>query len=112
MGLVVNRAGDALPSAIRDVLGDALWATMMVWWISAFLPRAPLPQRAAIALTVCFAVELSQLIHAAPLDSLRRTLLGRLMLGTDFDARDLLAYSAGVGAAAAGERGMRLTRSA
>ncbi|MGZ8492750.1 MAG: DUF2809 domain-containing protein [Gemmatirosa sp.] len=33
--------------------------------------------------------------------ALRGTRLGHLVLGTDFDARDLLAYAAGVACAAA-----------
>ena len=94
-------------TALDESLGDALWASMMVWWISAILPTAPLAQRAALALTACFAVELSQLVHAPALDTLRRTFLGRLVLGVDFDPRDLLAYSLGVVVAMVGDRATR-----
>lgn len=85
---------------LRDVLGDALWATMMAWWIGAAAPRLTLTVRTALALGICFAVEFSQLIHVPSLDAVRRTTLGHLVLGSGFDRRDLLAYAAGVTIAA------------
>jgi hypothetical protein len=57
-----------------------------------------------MALAVCFVVELSQLYHAPALDALRQTTVGHLVLGSDFDPRDLAAYAAGVLAAAMLER--------
>jgi hypothetical protein len=110
LGLGVRRGGAALGPAARDVAGDALWAAMLAWWVGALLPRRPLGLRAALALAGCVAVELSQLVHAPGLDAARRTPLGRLVLGSDFDARDLLAYAAGVLAAAALERAWTAAR--
>jgi hypothetical protein len=107
LGLVVHRGAVALAAAPRDVAGDALWAMMMAWWVGVVAPhRAPLA-RAAVALTVCFAVEASQLVHTAGLDALRRTVPGRLVLGSDFDARDLAAYALGVASALVLELGAR-----
>jgi hypothetical protein len=74
--------------------------------------------RAAAAYAVCAAVEFGQRVHAPRLDALRRTTVGHLVLGSDFDARDLAAYLLGVLAAAALERAAaaaarrRLTRAA
>ena len=99
VGLIVHRAGSALPPVVRDVLGDALWATMVTWWIAAIAPAMRWPSRAALALACCFIVEFSQLYHAPALDAVRRTMVGHLMLGSGFDPRDLVAYSAGVLAA-------------
>jgi len=82
------------------VLGDALWALMITAWIGAFLPRATWRSRALGALLICWTVELSQAYHAPMLDAWRSTTLGHLVLGTDFDARDLAAYAIGVAAAA------------
>jgi hypothetical protein len=101
LGLTVNRGGAALgrdPIA-RDVLGDALWAVMIVWWLGVLAPTLHLTVRAGLALAICAAVEVSQLLHAPALDAARRTLPGRLMLGSGFDPRDLVAYAAGVLAA-------------
>ena len=82
------------------MLGDALWASMMVWWISAALPRMPLRTRALAAFAVCVAVELSQQYHTPSLDAIRRTVPGHLLLGSGYDPRDIPAYAAGILAAA------------
>ena len=96
LGLVVQWRGDALSPVVRDVLGDALWAAMVAWWIAAVAPAIRLLRRAAVALVFCFAVEFSQLYHAPALDALRRTTAGHLALGSGFDPRDFAAYAAGV----------------
>jgi hypothetical protein len=103
VGLAVHRRGDALPAAARDVLGDALWAGMIAWGVGAAAPGAALAGRAAVAYAVCATVELSQLVHHPALDASRRTALGRLALGSDFDPRDLAAYALGVAAACGAE---------
>lgn len=84
---------------LRDLLGDALWAMMIGWWIGAVSPNSRLTLRAGLALAICWAVEFSQLYHAPALDSWRLTTLGQLVLGTGFDPRDLGAYALGVLAA-------------
>ena len=91
--------GTQLAPRLRDVLGDALWAMMIVWWISVALPRLALRTRALAALAVCFAVESSQQFHTPMLDAIRRTLPGHLVLGSGYDPRDFLAYAAGLFAA-------------
>ena len=96
LGLAVHWFGTALSPAVRDVLGDALWAAMVTWWIAAAAPAIRLPRRAAVALAFCFAVEFSQLFHAPALDAIRRTTAGHLVLGSGFDPRDFAAYAAGV----------------
>lgn len=100
LGLSVHLNGAALGSTSRDVAGDALWAAMLSWWAGALAPARPLSARSAAALTICFVVEASQLLHTPTLDLLRRTTIGRLTLGSGFDPRDLLSYSVGVLAAA------------
>jgi hypothetical protein len=100
VGLAVHRGGNVFSPALRDVLGDTLWAAMIFWWTGAAMPAASLRARAFGALLFAYAIELSQLYHAPALDALRRTTLGHLVLGSDFDGRDLAAYALGVGAAA------------
>jgi hypothetical protein len=104
LGLAVHLGGAGLGPAARDVVGDALWAAMVAWWVGAAAPDAPLRARAAIALGLSFAVEVSQLYHTSALDALRATRAGHLVLGSGFDARDLAAYGAGVVAAVLLER--------
>ncbi|MEO8622782.1 MAG: DUF2809 domain-containing protein [bacterium] len=107
LGLGVHWYASALGPAIRDILGDALWAMMIAWWVGALVPERALSFRCSVALIVCIGVEVSQLVHTSMLDDLRRTVVGQLVLGSGFDPRDLVAYSLGVVAAAALERGWR-----
>lgn len=107
VGLAVHLGGRSLPPAINDVLGDALWAAMMLWWMGVLAPRAPLWVRAVAALAVCVAVELSQAVRTPALDAIRSTLVGHLVLGSGFDPRDFIAYAGGVLAAAAAVWTMR-----
>jgi hypothetical protein len=106
LGLTVHRGGAALGlgPVVRDVLGDALWAVMIAWWLGVLAPTMRLTARAGVALAICAAVEVSQLLHTPALDAARRTLAGRLMLGSGFDPRDLVAHAAGVLAAGRLER--------
>lgn len=104
LGLAVHRGGGALSPVVRDVLGDAIWAAMVVWWIAAIAPAVRVAWRAGAALAFCFAIEFSQLFHSPPLDALRQTSGGQLALGSGFDPRDLAAYAAGVLAAVLLER--------
>jgi hypothetical protein len=104
LGLAVHRRGGILSPAVRDVLGDALWASMVAWWIAAVAPTVRLPRRAAMAVAFCFAVEFSQLYHTPALDAIRRTTAGHVALGSGFDPRDFAAYAVGVLAAVLLER--------
>ena len=96
LGLAVHWGGKNLPPSMRDVVGDALWGAMIFWWASALAPHARVAVRAAAAVAFCWAIELSQMVHPAWLESLRATTLGHLALGSDFDLRDFAAYAAGV----------------
>jgi hypothetical protein len=104
LGLVVHLQGDALTPTSRDVLGDLIWAAMIAWWVAAIVPNVSLTARSVVAVSICVAVEISQLYHTPALDMLRRTMVGQLTLGSGFDPRDLLAYVVGVVAAAFVER--------
>ena len=99
LGLAVHLRGGALSPDARDILGDALWAAMAAWWIAAVAPAIGLSWRATMALAFCFAIEFSQLVHVPALDTLRRTTVGHLALGSGFDPRDFASYAAGVLAA-------------
>ncbi len=99
IGLIVHFDGRVLSFRVRDVLGDALWAMMMVWWMGVALPRVRLSARGLAAFAICVAVELSQRYHTPVLDAARLTIPGQLILGSGYDPRDFLAYAAGVIAA-------------
>lgn len=107
VGLLVHWRGTWLPATLRDLLGDALWAMMIAWWLGALAPNARPAIRAGLAFALCWAVEFSQLYHAPALDGWRLTMLGQVVLGTGFDPRDLGAYALGVLATLMLERTMR-----
>jgi hypothetical protein len=94
-GLIVHFDGRVLSFRVRDILGDALWAMMMVWWMGLALPRVRLSARGVAAFAICAAVELSQRYHTPFLDAARLTIPGQLILGSGYDPRDFLAYAAG-----------------
>ncbi len=96
IGLLVYRRGTLLGPTARDVIGDALWAMMITWWISALAPTAPRATRGAVAYGISVCIELSQLYHSPTIDALRATAAGHLVLGSGFDPRDLAAYAVGV----------------
>ncbi len=99
LGLVVHFHGAALGPTARDISGDALWAMMIYWLVALLRPATSSLQRALGAYLVCVAVEFSQLIHIPALDALRAHTLRHLILGADFDVRDLVAYAVGIVAA-------------
>ena len=99
IGLIIHLGGGLLSPSVRDVLGDGLWAMMIVWWMGVAAPRLPLRTRGLAAFAICVGVELSQRYHAPLLDTLRRTVLGQLVLGSGYDPRDLISYAVGVGIA-------------
>lgn len=73
----------------------------MVFWILALgWRRARTRGLAGGAIAIAFAVEYSQLYHAAWIDSIRRTRIGALVLGSGFLWSDLVCYAVGVGIAA------------
>jgi hypothetical protein len=98
-GLAVHLHGASLPPALRDVIGDALWASMIYWLVGATAPAIARRWRIIAALAICFAVEFSQMVSSDLLRAARGTTIGHLVLGSDFDARDLFAYSIGVACA-------------
>ena len=101
VGLLVHGRGAALGPDAQDVLGDALWAMMLYWWIGVLGPHWPVVWRSGVSDGVCVAVELSQRVHGPTLDAVRQTTLGALVLGTGFDPRDFVSYAVGVAIATA-----------
>lgn len=78
--------------------GDALYAVLIVLLVALLAPRAPSALVGAVAFTVCMAIELLQLTGIPA--RLSAAIPGaELVLGSTFQATDLIAY--GVGAALA-----------
>lgn len=103
LGVGSRRYASELPAFVAAYAGDTLWALTAYLAISAGLPDWPLARRAAAALLLSLAVEVSQLYHAPWIDAIRRTTVGALLLGSGFLWSDLACYAAGVAMGAAVE---------
>jgi hypothetical protein len=99
-GLASRRYPAFFPAFIARYAGDTLWAAMMFWILALGWRRSSTHGLAVGAIVVAIAVECSQLYHAAWIDSIRRTGIGALVLGSDFLWSDLVCYAVGVGIAA------------
>jgi hypothetical protein len=100
-GLASRRYPDVLPGVVAEYAGDTLWATMAFWLLALVWRRAETGRLAIAAMAIAVAVEGSQLYHADWIDSIRKTSLGALALGSGFLWGDLVCYAAGVCLAAA-----------
>jgi hypothetical protein len=77
-------------------IGDVLWATM-VYFIIRFLFIHKRVKFVVIAsLAFSYAIEFSQLYSAPWIEELRKTLFGKLVLGSVFNWGDLLSYTLGI----------------
>ncbi|MFC5663720.1 DUF2809 domain-containing protein [Kitasatospora misakiensis] len=79
--------------------GDALYTVLLYALAVLLAPRLRPPVAAAWAAGLSWAVELFQLT-GVPDDLARRSVLARLVLGSTFNAPDLLWYLVGAGLAA------------
>ena len=100
-GLASRRYPEFFPVVVAQYAGDTLWATMAFWLLALVWRRAETRRLAAAAMTIAVVVECSQLYHAAWIDSIRKTALGALALGSGFLWSDLACYAVGVCLAAA-----------
>ncbi|MDU0365699.1 DUF2809 domain-containing protein [Microbacterium sp. KSW4-17] len=81
-----------MPSSVAsDVAGDALYAVAVYTGLVLLLPRARPLLLAAGAAAWCVAVELLQLT-VLPITLAERMPVAALVLGSGFDARDLVVY--------------------
>ncbi len=78
---------------VRGHVGD-IGATMLVFALVSAAWRGPRWARAASTAAIALAIELRQTFAAAPED-----VVGTMVLGSTFDAWDLVAYGVGIAAA-------------
>ena len=99
-GLVWRMAPLHLPYFLWKYGGSALWAADVYWLLAALLPRLRPAALALLASLVSLAVEFSRLIDSPPLQSFRLTLAGKLLLGSIFSPRNIVAYWLAIAATA------------
>lgn len=95
-GLLWRSGAFPLSAFMAKYGGDALWALLVFLGFGFLLRGATTGRVAALALGFAWAVEFSQLYHAPWIDAVRATRAGRLVLGSTFNAPDLVAYAVGI----------------
>ncbi len=106
-GLGSRRYGEYLPGIIAEYAGDTLWGAMFFLLVALIDRRIGTLRAAAIALGICYAIEILQLYHAPWIDAIRAHRLGGLMLGHGFLWSDMLCYTIGVALAALADHASR-----
>ena len=86
------------PLMLQDMAGGTAYVLFWILILTALKPNfAALRLTALVLLTTCV-LEVLQLWHPAWLEAIRRTLPGRLLLGTTFEWLDFPPYFAGASA--------------
>lgn len=88
---------------VRPYLGDVLAVILVYAGLRAVL-RIEVGPAVAMALVIAFAVEFGQLIGILDMLGLRSNRIARIVLGSGFELKDLLAYLAGAAAVLLVER--------
>jgi hypothetical protein len=92
-----TRSGSPLvPAFIAKYGGDTLWAWMVFVVIRLISPHWAIWKSAALALTIAYCCEISQLYHAPWIDAIRSYRLGVVLLGDCFVWSDLVCYTVGI----------------
>ena len=97
LGLLSRKYGYVIPDFIDTYLGDSLWALMIYFGVAFVFNKSRFKIVAALGLSFCYIIEISQLYHSNWIDNIRQTTLGALILGYGFLWSDLVAYSIGIG---------------
>ncbi len=99
-GLLVRSKKEWFPDVFNLYAGDALYAFMMYYAVCVIFIKKNIRIRAVTALLICYIIELSQIYQSEWINTIRQTVLGKLILGSGFLYSDLLAYFIGIAAAA------------
>lgn len=89
---IISRKVDFIPLCF----GDFLYAVMIYILTRIFLIKHKPIQIAIFSLLICYSIEFFQLYQADWIIAIRKTLLGRYVLGQGFLWTDLIAYTFGV----------------
>lgn len=104
LGLFWRSGLVTMPGFLVKYGGDAVWSMVVFFGLGTLFTRATTSRVASIAVAFSWAIEFLQLYHAPWIDSIRSTVLGRLVLGSTFNGPDLVAYVIGVALAALADR--------
>jgi hypothetical protein len=95
-GLLLRSRFVSLPKSVEKYGGAAIWALMVFLGLALIFRRASTLRVGLLALGFAWTIEFLQLYHAPWIDRIREMRIGHLVLGSTFNAPDLLAYAAGI----------------
>ncbi len=104
VGLATRLPGIEWSPVVGKYLGSVLWGAMVYCLVGLLRPGWQTIALMLVASCIAVGVEVSQLWHTPWLDALRQTRLGVLLIGRYFAWADILAYLAGIAAAAGVDR--------
>src|SRR5690242_13332703 len=96
LGVTTRRYHGFGASWVHAHAGDVAYAAFWFFVLQVLLPQLAIWKAAAADFLYCCLIEFSQMLHPPWLEALRRTLPGRLMLGSDFDPMDIADYAVGI----------------
>jgi len=91
------------PHFVERYVADGVWAMTLFFGLTILFPRGERRRLAIILLSICFAVEVSQLYQADWINQARHFPGVGLLLGYGFLWSDLIAYTIGIGAGFLGD---------
>lgn len=84
-----------VPAWLRDNSGGAAYVLFWILALAVVKPAASARRLALLILAITCCLEFLQLWHPRPLEAMRRTFVGRMILGTTFDWSDFPPYALG-----------------
>ncbi len=102
LGLASRRFG-IFSGMLGKYPGDVLWTLMVYLGWGFVFPKWPIVRITLLALVTSYGVEFAKFHHAPWLENFRNTTFGHLVLGYTFSWGNLVAYTVGTAAGAAGE---------
>lgn len=97
VGFAILATRGVVPRAFSLIIGDIAWAAWLYYGAMMIHQKSKNTVKAIVLLTAL--IEISQLVQMSGLNALRETLVGKILLGSVFDIKDLLLYAIGIAAA-------------
>lgn len=96
IGLATRKKPECFLPVIAKYGGDILWAACFFFFFRIFFIQKKLWQVAVFTYLFAVLIEISELYHAPWIDEIRRTFLGKMILGFGFLWSDIVCYAIGI----------------
>ena len=95
IGLATRKKPEWFYEPIAKYGGDILWTSLFFFLFRIIFPTKKLVTILCYTYALAVSIEISQLYHANWIDDIRRTFLGKMILGFGFLWSDLICYAIG-----------------